>query len=106
MKNQRFVFFPKDVITLEKQMTISRELLSASLFLPFHSIKEHFCGKTMGQGQGDTSWSACSVTDWPCKDKTDRTSLVVQWLRLHLPMQETRAHNPWGPGSFHTPRGN
>jgi len=47
----------------------------------------------MGQGPGDTSWSSCSVTDWPCKDKTDRTSLVVQWLRLHLPMQETGAQS-------------
>ena len=39
-------------------------------------------------------------------EKATGVSLVVQWLRLHLPMQGTRVLALVGELRFHMPRGN
>ena len=63
-------------------------------------LKEKRTSLSLSMGQGTHESSKYSTSKG-----NPETSLVVQWLRIHLPMEGTRGSSP-GPGRSHMPWSN
>ena len=71
---------------------ITRKLTSKTESKP-HSAHQNFLSQNLhfNKSPGEKCWALSYMK--LAKQKEERTSWVVQWLRIHLPMQGTRVRS-------------